>query len=161
MRAWFTVTQCPSGLSIHSSCCVRVSDCHFHLPKLSISSRHHKVRVTSENCIRGDSSMFTERSSDSASKKIEISGLSTAWIHFLPIPSGFLSLTYIVSVTVIVRRTRISSLRGGKQKGDRIQHACEFLAPSSPFWNGGTAGLSLSGQDCSRDQGLPLVACHR
>lgn len=91
------------------------------------------MQVTSENCIFGDSSMFAQRSSDRASKKTQM-WLSTSWSHFFAhIIWLFVSNTYIVSVTVIVMRKRISSLRGGKQKGGRIQNASEFSEPSNPF----------------------------
>lgn len=131
MRAWLAVSHCPGRPS--SSCHVKLSNCHFHPPKFLINARHQAVQVTSENCIFGDSSMFAQRSSDSASKKIQM-WLSAVWSHFFAYTIWlFVSNTYIVSVTVIVMRKRISSLRGGKQKGGRIQNACEFSEPSSPF----------------------------
>lgn len=56
----------------------------------------------------------------------------------------FISNTYIASVIVIVKRTNVSSLRSGRQKGSRIQHTCEFSEPSSPFGGGGAVDLSVS-----------------
>lgn len=134
-RACFTVTQCPSRLSICSSCHVRVSNCHFCLPKLSISARHQEVRVTAE---KTHSQWVIHVYTDSTSKKKKIkkknSWLSAVWINIFAYTIWlFISNMHIASVTVTVKRTRISSLRGGRQKGGRIQHASEFSEPSKPI----------------------------
>lgn len=133
VRAWFAISHGPGRTSICSSCHVRLSNCAFRPPKFLVSAEYQATQVASENCICGDSSMLTQRSSDSASKKIQI-WLCTVWSHFFAYTIWlFVSNTYIVSVTVTVMRKRISSLRGRKQKGGRIQHACGFSEPSSPF----------------------------
>lgn len=133
VRAWFAISHGPGRTSICSSCHVRLSNCTFRPPKFLVSAEYQATQVASENCICGDSSMLTQRSSDSASKKIQI-WLCTVWSHFFAYTIWlFVSNTYIVSVTVTVMRKRISSLRGRKQKGGRIQHACGFSEPLSPF----------------------------
>lgn len=83
--------------------------------------------------IHSDSSMFTLTAL--AKKKIKKnSWLSTVWINIFAYTIWlFISNMHIASVTVTVKRTRISSLRGGRQKGGRIQHASEFSEPSKPI----------------------------
>lgn len=133
MRAWFAISHYPGRPSACSSSHVRLSNCHFHPPKFLISARHQAVQVTWENYGFGDSYIFSQRSLDSASKKMQM-WLSILWSHYFAYAIWlFVSNIYIVSVTVIVMRKRISSLRGRKQKGGRIQYACEFSEPSSPF----------------------------
>lgn len=135
-RACFTVTQCPSGLSICSSCHVRVSNCHFHLPKLASVQDTKRCESLQKRHIHSDSSMFTPRLSDSTSRKKKKKKNLLAVICRINIFAYtiwlFISNMHIASVTVTVKRTSISSLRGGRQKGGRIQHASEFSEPSKP-----------------------------
>lgn len=100
-------------------------------------SLHKTAFVVIHPCLHRDSLTALAKSYRSPGSSLH--GLIFAYTIWL-----FISDTYIASAIVIVKRTNVSLLRGGRQKGSRIQHTCEFSEPSSPSGDGGTVGFSVS-----------------